>query len=303
MNISKIGIVSLLFLGSIYLAGCDSLRQEVNPDRLNREAAKLVVTCFLSPQDTVLAVKVNRSQPVLGESTGSSNTGASVTDATVTLSEGGRTATLRYDARLDYYRADGGQLPVVAGRTYSLVVQTPAGERAEASCTVPESVIVTSVVLDSALENRFGRQRRRYFVRSRWQDPAGHANYYLTTGTYGFLVNDPTVPGSEQFNYLSLNQNNGLLTYYNTDGREMISERLYINIGSTISSGQAKITTVTVNLLNIDQAYYQYWDAIKRQPQASDNPFAEPVLIPSNIRGALGFLGAYNHSALTVKLN
>lgn len=288
------------------LVSCDSLRQEVNPDKLNREAAKLVVTCFLSPQDTVLAVKVTRSQPILVESTNtsSSNTAVNVPDATVTLSEGGRTATLRYDARLGYYRAAISQLPVLAGRVYSTVIQTPAGERAEASCTVPEPVAMTSVVLDSITENQFGRQIKRYFVRSRWQDPAGQANSYLTTGTYSFLVNDPRTPGREQFGYLSLgdNNSNGLLTDRNTDGQEMISERLFMSSLYYGNNSQHKITSVLTGLLTIDQAYYQYQDAIARQSKVLGNPFAEPVPIPSNVRGALGCFAGYNRSTLTVKL-
>lgn len=304
MNTRKIGAFNLVLFGVVYLFGCDSLRQEVNPDRLNREAAKLVVTCFLSPQDTVLAVKVNRTQPVLGESTNFSNTGINVSDATVTLSESGQSVTLRYDARLGYYQAPTGQLPVAVGRTYALAVQTPVGEQARASCTVPASVALTSVVLDSSTENQFGRQHRRYFVRARWTDPAGQANYYLTTGMYKFLINDPKVPGKEQFSYLSLgeNNNNGLLTDRNTDGREMISERLFMNIGYYSNNSQAKISGVSVNLLTTDQAYYQYLDAIDRQSEASGNPFAEPVPIPSNIQGALGCFGAYNHSTLTMTL-
>lgn len=304
MKLSKTGIVSVVFLGSMYLSGCDSLRQEVNPDRLNREAAKLVVTCFLSPQDTVLAVKVNRSQPVVGESTSFINTGINVPDATVTLSEGGKSVALRFDARLGYYQAAISQLPVVAGRTYSVVIQTPAGERAEASCTVPGVVQPTGITFDSLTENQYGRRIKRYFVRARWMDPAGQANYYLTTGTYRFLLNDPRTPGKEQSSYLSLSESNsnGLLTDRNTDGREMISERLFMNVGYYTNNGQAKITGVSVNLLTTDQAYYQYLDAVARQSQASGNPFAEPVPVPSNIQGALGCFGAYNRSTLTTTL-
>ena len=303
MKLSKTGAFSFLFLASIYLFGCDSLRQEVDPDRLNREAAKLVVTCFLSPQDTVLAVKVTRSQPVLGENTGFSTTGINVPDATVRLSEGERTVMLAYNATLSFYGAGVQQLPVVAGRTYVLTVQTPAGEQAIGSCTIPGLVQPIGIAFDSLTNNQFGRQVKRYFVRARWLDPAGQANYYQTTGAYRFVVRDPKALGKEQFGYLSVdNSNNGLLTDRNTDGREMVSERLFMNSVYYGNNSQNEITSVLINLLNTDQAYYQYQDAVARQSQVLGNPFAEPVPIPSNIQGALGCFGAYNRSTLMVKL-
>lgn len=307
MKTWKPGALSLLVFCSIHLSGCDSLRQEVDPDRLNREAAKLVVACFLSPQDTLLAVKLIRTRTVLNDGSAGSSADNNVTNAIVTLSEGGRTVTLGYDAKGNFYRASVRQLPVVAGRTYALTVQTPDGQRATSTCTVPGPVQPTGITFDSLTENQFGRQIKRYFVRARWLDPAGQADYYLTTGSYRFAV--PNAPGKEQLGYLSVGNNNngGLLTDRNNEGREMISERLFMSGISYSNNGQAnygryKITNVLVNLFNTNQAYYQYMDAVARQSQVSGNPFAEPVPIPSNIEGALGCFGAYNRSTLTVQL-
>lgn len=316
--------VTLIFLSSlIYLSSCDSLRQEVDPNRLNREAAKLVVTCFLSPQDTVLAVKVIRSQPVLGDGTMVTYSGDNVVDATVTLSEGGRSVVLPYNNTLHpnnsaqpYYSIDAQKLPIVAGRTYAVSVQTPTGERAESTCTVPGPVAMTSVVFDSVTDNQFGRQLKRYFVRSRWQDPANQTNYYQVSGVFRYVkrcqncTNNPPDQQREEFSYLYFDNNSGsLLTDRNTDGGAMISGRGFLNgyfdNGSNGQFGfgsQYKTATVTINLLSTDQAYYQYQDAVERQSQVSGNPFTEPVPIPSNIQGALGYFGAYNRSTLTVKL-
>ncbi len=332
MKLYKFGTFTLLVLNSVYFLGCDSLRQEVNPDRLNREAAKLVVTCFLSPQDTVLAVKVTRSQPVLGNGVNvtDSSLGLGVTDATVTLSEaeGGRSARLDFNNMphetneiFPYYSVSARQLPIVVGHTYTLTVQTPAGERATSTCTVPGPVAITSVSLDSVTENQFGRQFKRYFVRSRWLDPASQINYYQVSGVFRFLrvcQNCPTTQTQqrEEFTYLRFNgnsdfsDNNGtLLTDRTADGGIMLSGRgflgSYFDNGGNAQPGfgvQYKTATVTMNLLNADQAYYQYQDAVERQSQVSGNPFAEPVPVPTNIQGALGCFGAYNRSSLTIRL-
>lgn len=298
----------------VSLVSCDSLRQEVNPDRLNREAAKLVVTCFLSPQDTVLAAKVVRSETVLGESAGYFNAGVNVSDATVTLSEGGRSVTLRYDAKLGYYRATISQLPIVAGRTYSIAVQTPAGERAEASCTVPELVALNEIVIDSSVSNDFGRPTKRYYARLRWRDPAGKPNFYQLAGdnAYTYMTyyqpipnapsRDTTLTTRQSWNFT----NGSTSTDVGRDGEDLLSARGQLAMQLAWANGiqvpSKPVGKLNAYLLNVDQPYYQYQDAVERQSQVLGNPFAEPVPIPSNIQGALGCFGAYNRSALTIDL-
>lgn len=297
----------------LLLSGCDSLRKEIDPDRLNREAAKLVVTGFLSPQDTILAVKITRSQPVLGEDTGYGYTAADVKDATTTLSSGGKSVALQYDGRAGYYRAAISQLPVVGGQTYTLTVLTPAGERATASCTIPTPVALASVTFDSLTENQYGRQFTRYFVRGRWQDPAGQANNYQVTGLFRYVPvctgceKNPNYKETEQLNPLYFDQST-MQTDRSTEGGEMISERAFLggyyfgNIPQSGFGSQYKSATVTINLLSTDQGYYQYQDAVQRQSQVSGNPFAESVPVPTNIQGAFGCFAGYNRSTMTMKL-
>lgn len=311
----KKSLYSLIALGLfVSLISCDSLRQEVNPDRLNREAAKLVVTCFLSPQDTVLAVKVARSQPVLGENNGFFNTEIDVLNATVLLSEGNQSVTLRYDVRLGYYQAAITQLPVIAGRTYTLVVQTPAGERAEASCTVPESVALNEIVLDSAVTNDFGRSTKQYYARLHWRDPAGKPNFYQLAGDNGFtqLVRyqpSPNAPPRDTLFQLRSSwsfDNGSTTTDLGRDGQDLVSERGRLAMFNYFVNGIQQLSRpvgqVNGYLLNVDENYFRYQDAVARQSQVSGNPFAEPVPVPSNIQGALGCFGAYNRSTLTTIL-
>ena len=304
-------IVVYLFFS---LISCDSLRQEVDPDRLNREAAKLVVTCFLSPQDTVLAAKVARSETVLGESTGYFNAGVNVADATVMLLEGGRSATLRYDAKLGYYRAATSQLPIIAGRTYSIIVQTPAGERAEASCIVPESVTLSDIVLDSAITNDFGLTTKRYYARLRWRDPAEKPNFYQLMGDNEYTLRSryqpsPNAPVRDTLFRLRGNwsfDNGSTTTDLGRNGQDLVSVRGRLAMTYAWTNGiqepSRPMGQLNAHLLNVDENYFRYQDAVERQSGASGNPFAEPVPVPSNIQGALGCFGAYNRSTLTMKL-
>lgn len=300
-----------------FLLSCGSLRQEIDPDRLNREASKLVVTCFLSPQDTVLAVKVNRSQPVLGDEPEFGLTATDVKDAVTTLSSGSKSVVLVYNRQLGYYRASSQGLPVVVGQTYTLTVQTPAGEQATAACTIPGPVNLASLAFDSLIDNQFSGQSKRYFVRGRWRDPAGQPNNYQLTGLFRYILpctncqNNPNYKETEQFTTLYFDESNkGLQTDQSTNGGEMISGRAFLGYSYYSGGGsnqpnfgsQYKSATVTVNLLNTDRAYYQYQDAIARQSDVSGNPFAEPVIIPTNIQGGFGCFAGYNRSTITLKL-
>ena len=59
MNVSVCCGLSLLIL-----TGCQNLRQEVDLNGLTQQPNKLVVSAFISPQDTILTVKVNRTRPI-----------------------------------------------------------------------------------------------------------------------------------------------------------------------------------------------------------------------------------------------
>ena len=171
--------------------GCTSLRNEVDPSQLGLAAPKLVVSGFLSPQDTVIAVKVTRSATVVGDSLSLMQTGNDITNATVTIAEGDRTVNLLYNNRpasstsaQPYYSASARLLPIVVGRTYTLTVVTSNGQKASSSCTIPALVSPKAITFDSIDDTQNRVKVRRYFVRAQWQDPPDQANYYQVAGIF-----------------------------------------------------------------------------------------------------------------------
>ncbi|ADB41697.1 DUF4249 domain-containing protein [Spirosoma linguale] len=306
----------ITFLSVIGLfIGCSSLRNEVDPSLLGFASSKLVVTGYLSPQDTTLAVKVTRSKTVVGND--SLDTGSNVTDATVTLTEGSRSVILRYNRlnspvdslKQPYYSASARMLPIITGRTYTLTVTTPNGERVRSTCTVPNRVRPTAVTFDSTTENQGRSLLRRYYVLVRWQDPPGEANYYQVTGYFQYMtkpVQGVSLLGTTQLS--NSDDNRGLFSDAGLDGTQMISGKAYM-LSTPFTSdqvtnfyGKYRDAKVTVNLMSVDRAYYQFQEAVIRQRRVRNNPFAEPVLIPSNIEGGLGCFAGYNNATLTLKL-
>ncbi|GAB3323601.1 hypothetical protein GCM10027299_19960 [Larkinella ripae] len=287
------------------LTACESLRQEVDPALINAEAEKLVVACFISPQDTLLTAEVALSKPVLGENAWFDKR---VDNATITLSDGQRSVVLgrrngAYAGQY-YYGADPKAFPIVAGQRYTLTVQIPDGRNVEAQCTVPRAVVPKEVLMDSIATFRNGYSGREYFVRATWTDPAGEENFYRLAGTYQYLFLKPDYPNapepSWQSSLIDFRRNNdtGDLTDDRLhDGELLSSSRGFLSYSVPLAALQH--ASCTVDLLQIDANYYRYHEAVLRQSEAGQNPFAEPVLIPTNIVGGLGCFGASNRSTIT----
>ncbi|MBD2754622.1 DUF4249 domain-containing protein [Spirosoma validum] len=308
--------VLIYILAIILFTACNSLRQEVEPKGLVQEPEKLVVACFISPQDTVLAALVSRTLPVLG--TGNQyNT--DITNATVTLSDGQRSVILKLKPSVPNsgivtsYRANVSELPIVTGKTYKLTVRVPDGREVTGTCTVPESVVLNQITVDSATTTDFGLSRKEYYARMRWRDPAGQTNFYRVTGNNEFTytyktqtspngpIRDTTMRMWGDWYFTT----GSTLTDLGRDGQEIISGRGRLAISYSWANGKQNPSfprQLNAHLMNVDENYYRYHDAVERQNQAGDNPFAEPVPIPTNIQGGLGCFGAYNRSTLTMQL-
>ncbi|GAB3950165.1 hypothetical protein GCM10028805_27630 [Spirosoma harenae] len=307
-------VLCVTFLLGTLLTSCDRLRKEVFPKAFTEETQKLVVSCFISPQDTVLAARISWSQPLFGADT---LLKTDVADATVMLSDGSRSVQLsgRHNRGLDgidytLYSVQAIAFPIAAGTTYTLRVSVPDGRSVVSTCTVPNAVPITEVRIDSLAYQEGAGNYLDYYARLHWRDPVGQLNYYRIAGTneYHFQKSlsmaDPGLFRDGRGNWLF--QSSALVTDVGNDGNEMIFTGGQLFTPSIWLNDQAQLSRPTgpINayLLNTDEAYYRYHEAIDRQVQSANNPFAEPVLLPTNIQGGLGCFGAYNRSTVTVHL-
>ncbi|MFD1141958.1 DUF4249 domain-containing protein [Larkinella insperata] len=304
-----------IFLLLIFLSsGCGSMRQEIDPASLGEIDKKLVIIGFISPQDTVLAVKVNITRPVT-DANHTKNYGIAP-DATVILSSGNRSIQLHYNGKYEYFQADPKKFPIRSGETYRITAQNPAGLQASGTCTVPQPAKLQEVRLDSVEDSN---HRKQYFVRYYWQDDSQTTNYYQTAGLFAYAKPCPSCktdanakPEARTVPVLfeSAGQRNTLLTDQAQDGKRLESHRGLLNEAAATSSSADKLNfanlyekaTVKAALLNVDEAYYKYHQALELQKRADGNPFAEPVLLTNTIQGGLGCFAAYNQAFLTVTL-
>ncbi|MBC7571767.1 MAG: DUF4249 family protein, partial [Spirosoma sp.] len=152
-----------------------------------------------------------------------------------------------------------------------------------------------------------------YYARLRWLDPAGEVNFYRVAGQNEYTyktqirstpngpVRDSLIRGQDSWVF----NNGSTTTDLGRDGQELISSRGRLAMVYNFRNGEQPSRPkgkLTAYLLNVDENYYRYHDEVARQSKVRNNPFAEPVLIQTNVRGGLGCFGAYNKSTLVIQL-
>ena len=282
----------LLFLSTTLFA-CGSMREEIVPEQLTAQASKVVVDCFVSPQDTVLTAKVTRSRPVLDNN---SSKQVEVTDAVVTLSDGSTSVKLAYNTQLAIYSVKAQKLAIRAGGLYTLTAQTPDGNQVSATTTIPVVVPLKTLTVDSTGT----ASQRNYDVVGMWQDLSN--TYYRVKGSVrGIRKSAPanaTYGSPATISFTTATNSPGMLASQSKAGNLSISASL----GDGTFKNQYRSMQISMDLLHVDEAYYRYQVALNRQLRAADNPFAEAVIIPTNIQNGLGCFGSYNQSTMTIVL-
>lgn len=199
------------FFTTIFLSfACKTLVVDIDIPYTDR----LVVQCFISPQDTLLEVSVTRTEPVIGTIFEGSERYPNIPDATVLLSDGQKTVSIpykslqlpsSYDADGEYifttrtrYFLSAKNLPIVVGKTYSLKVSAPGFTSVEGSCVVPTKVVAEKEITSNQSivtgNGRNGTTSTYPSIEVRFKDIPNDVNFYsigqffYQKGTY----KDPT---------------------------------------------------------------------------------------------------------------
>lgn len=316
--------IVLYLLSLLALSACGNLTSEVDPSVLGVGGEKLVVNSYISPQDTLLTVKVSRSKPAVSGSTVVQP--FNVNNATVSLSDGSRSIVLQYNNSLEYYATKAALLPVRAGQHYTLTVTTPDGKQVSAQATVPGPVPISAVMLDSTISSTSTKWNKTFRVHFSWEGSLKQTNFYTYGGYFSwgnkvpYRVNGQTqvaMPGVAELSFLSESTTGNLVSDEHQPGKRLTSQSAEVTtlsldrketnaaeaIGRLSISKNLPGARLTLRLSNTDRFYYTYTSAVQRQRQAGSNPFAEPVPIPTNVQGGLGCFAAYNRTESVIILN
>lgn len=275
----------LITLSTIFFTSCEKDAQYVE---LPSFKEKLVVQCFLNPDDTVTYIGVSVNKPVFGELKDYGTTG----NLSGTISDGVNEAALsRWSAGLYFKHSD---MPIAEGKSYTLKVESSKGYSTEASCTVPirGSYILeadtTIINLDYSFYGDYDPGPITYAtqyvrVNAFMTDNSGFPAYY--TSSLYYEINDSSY---------WVNPTKG---YINPTGAGFISDPTVAQkrtLGVEYSTGYNYGLVsgfVTVYLLSIDKEYYIYQQSFQNYNEGE--LFSEVSPLYSNIKGGLGIFSSY----------
>lgn len=269
MQYFKYFIISFLFIS------CETLVDDLPLSRFPELKSKLVLTSFISPQDSLIKVRLSQSIPLFGEFPANKlmkvidnkgdtilianyDTENIVEDAQMILSNGVQSVTIPFDIRTREYIIPMTRFPIMAGETYTLTAKTK-DLFVEATTTVPfEQINVRNVKIDSVYEQsniwepdslgHFKPSTKKvkvYYVEFDWKDKPEIANYYKIDALIYFEVEFPNLINGKIV-YKNIRQ----AAYTNWSANEYAPLKRYLNDikydGKQIYSPRGRIESLNI---------------------------------------------------------
>jgi hypothetical protein len=307
--------ISLLMLSAtIAFAACEKTIIVPIPEK----DPKLVVHALLEKGDPIV-VTVGRSRHILkvpGYQSSGWQDAYTVKNAVPIVYENGIAIdTLQYDIPTYTYKSPRNKT-ILDGKVYTIKVTAPGFVEAEATTVVPSQSVIASVTrVRDARTNSSGNTMDEVTIRL--DDPA-EKNFYLVQvfsagyssnpGYYIYCINtsdkdveaigysDPTDPEN------CFDGDNILMRDDNFNGRQkqlklfIDSDNLRENLGP---NGEVYRPYIKVKRITEDQfKYILSYDAYE---SGSDNPFAEPANVFSNVRNGFGIFTAQTMAVDTLR--
>ncbi len=252
------------------------------------ETKPLPVMCsYICPTDTLIRLKLTYSAPLY--TSNQVDIFTAVPDADVRISGIQGTAQLIFNSNTQYYELQTNTYPVVPGQVYKMTVITTSGDVASAETQVPFGSIPINDVTLETIQELYGETSDR--IKVSFTDEAGSVNYYRIAALYNYTypsLIDTTTDDTRI---------NELYSDANHDGSNTsLSSRYYM---FSDSSATYSAEFYDVFLYNCSPSYYSFHKSLKNN--SGDNPFAEPTLIYSNVKGGFGCFGAYTQSKFRYK--
>ncbi|MBL7921746.1 MAG: DUF4249 domain-containing protein [Bacteroidia bacterium] len=271
----------VLFIVLLFIFACEKEANIKLPDTKSQP----VVFCYLSPQDTVIRVKLTMSQPLFGEQ--NIDITDPVADATILLSSSQGNITLTFNPQSGYYQTLSANYPIYFGETYKLSINLSNGGYVEAITKMPDNTVPISNASFQIIKENYTEYKR--FKVSFIDDPST-VNFYRISAiklqVYSWQNDTIRTETFARALYTDEGHNGELLetgfnTYYGDTNND-----------STVAHD--------VLLINCSKDYYLFYKSFNNYQEG--NPFAEPSLIYTNIKGGLGVFAAYSRSKYRINI-
>ena len=195
---------------------------------------------------------------------------------------------------------------------YKLRVTSEKYGTVTSNCLIPEPVKIESVTTDTLL-NKYGNKELELSIT--FTDTPNKKNFYSLNILRIENYNSKTYYNPESFssNDLLFGSNENVI-FEGPDKRFRGNEAFF---DDSIIDGEKYKVKVSVELFgyrrdadkqkfevvlnSLTKSYYQYHKSKKLQRETKDNPFAEPVIVYSNIKNGLGIFVGYSSSKYVVE--
>lgn len=286
----------ILYIAAIafLLSSCEKMVDNVDlPD----QDPKLVVHCYISPDDSLLKAYVSLSAPIFSEQYVDNFN--PVSNATVKISDFSNEIQLVYDGQ-QLYKASTSAFPIIAGNTYKITVSAPGYTSVEATTQVPleqnQSLVLASV--DSLTQDEYSTEIK---FKTEFTDLPGEGHYYRIAGLVKIAYDDGSNTYLDtSYNHLDVRYGQEFFSDRNKDGQKILSELNYYKYNYEEMYGQEKMLALSLHLMTCDVHYYKMHKSL--ESYSGDDPFSEPAIIYTNIQNGLGVFGSYRKYSVVVDL-
>jgi Domain of unknown function (DUF4249) len=297
-------ITGIIFLS--FLFSC-----ERNIDIKLPDNPLLIINGALNGHSKDYAAKMYRSAGIL-----SNNNPQAIENGSIILEDvqTGQKDTMIYNNNIanypKYYYAD--KIKPIPGKEYKVTALANGFEPVTAKTILPKEVIIYAANWkDSVVKESSNITRDIHIIDFSFNDPANENDYYyLTLERIDSFRNSPTSPviytaptpiffelkvrnQTNDFIDIDLNNNEIILLQ---DNDAIIKDNFFsgttkkIRLFSNFASSAAY--KYVIKLSHITEEYYKYLDTRYKQSITEGDPFAQPVLVYSNIKGGAGIFAA-----------
>ncbi len=283
MKMYKILIMKrvLVFFGCLAGLALNSCTEMVTDIDLPVSDPSLVVNTYLSPEDSLILVVLSKSQPL-----NQVWTETDFSKAVVSLVSSQGSMVIPYDQVIgNIFSLPVSAYPLQPGNTYTLQVSLDGFETVYGSTTIPP--VINTMVEYTGMTRKydFDMEQFYYFLNFSLTDLPGQDNYYYARCMISRSWD------TTYFEDLYEDRGRLFLSDKNNDGG-----KLYYSF----RTWEEDIHSVRMILYTTDEAFYRFHRTFFSF--SGDDPFAEPVVVYSNVSNGLGAVGSYRLYEYTIHL-
>lgn len=277
-------LIFIFIIFSTLLSACEDKEVDL---KFPEDPLKLAVFGFLSPEDTITTIFVNKTRPIFSRPSSFST----IENAIVKITHNGKEYILPFDSQKAVYSIHQDQLKIRAGESYRLEVSAPNYKTVTAKTIVVGEMNKTLEFLGyEETEDKNNMSYINVNLKLKWKDDANTKNYYTLTMKFDDMAG---IVGRLE---------NSFYDDKNWNGKEKHSKDLFFSYYKYKGKEQKFLEKkLSVALLNVDEAYYLYHKTANEFSDNDGNPFSEPFLIYSNIENGVGVFCSYQKYVITEK--